>query len=141
MSTEQIAPVLELPARAPSAPRRRTGPRPNLIVLLVAAALACSPLAFGYYDFTSWAPLGVGAVVLLVMLAFGPVPRLGRYGRGAALGLGLLLVLSFASILWAESRDSAWTSANQIAVYVVVFAIGVLAIRDRMTARATLLVL
>jgi tetratricopeptide (TPR) repeat protein len=141
MSTEQIAPVIELPARAPSAPRRRTGPRPNLIVLLVAAALACSPLAFGYYDFTSWAPLGIGAVVLLVMLAFGLVPRLGRYGRGAALGLGLLLVLSFASILWAESRDSAWTSANQIAVYAVVFAIGVLAIRERTTARATLLVL
>jgi tetratricopeptide (TPR) repeat protein len=141
MSTEQIASVIELLPRAPITPGRRRGARPNLIVLLVAAALACSPLAFGYYDFTSWAPLGVGAVVLLVMLAFGPVPRLGRYGRGAALGLGLLLVLSFASILWAESRDSAWTSANQIAVYAVVFAIGVLAIRERTTARATLLVL
>jgi tetratricopeptide (TPR) repeat protein len=141
MSTEQIAPVIELPQRAPSAPDRRRRPRPNLIVVLVAAALACSPLAFGYYDFTSWAPLGIGAVVLLVMLAFGPAPRLGRYGRGAALGLGLLLVLSFASILWAESRDAAWTSANQIAVYAVVFAIGVLAIRERTTARAALLVL
>jgi hypothetical protein len=138
MSTEQIAPVIELPQRAPN---RRRWPRPNLIVVVVAAALACSPLAFGYYDFSSWAPLGIGAVVLLVMLAFGPTPRLGRYGRGAALGLGLLLVLSFASILWAESRDSAWTSANQIAVYAVVFAIGVLAIRERTTARAALLVL
>jgi O-Antigen ligase/Tetratricopeptide repeat len=138
MSTEQIAPVIELPKRAPV---RRRWPRPNLIVIVVAAALACSPLAFGYYDFTSWAPLGIGAVVLLVMLAFGPTPRLGRYGRGAALGLGLLLVLSFASILWAESRDSAWTSANQIAVYAVVFAIGVLAVRERTTARAALLVL
>jgi O-antigen ligase len=141
MSTEQIAAVIELPPRAPSRPRRQPVRRPNLIVLLVAAALACSPLAFGYYGFTSWAPLGVGAVVLLVMLAFGPAPPLGRYGRYAALGLGLLLVLSFASILWAQARDSAWTGANQIAVYAVVFAIGVLAIRERTTARAAMLVL
>lgn len=141
MSTEQIAPVIVLPPRATGAAHRRRGRRPNLIVLVVAVALACSPLAFGYYDFTAWAPLGVAAVVLLVMLAFGPAPALGRYGSVAALGLGLLLLLSFASILWAESRDSAWTSANQIAVYAVVFAIGVLAIRERTTARATMLVL
>ena len=62
MSTEQIAPVIELPQRAPD---RRRWPRPNLIVVVVAAALACSPLAFGYYDFSSWAPLGIGAVVLV----------------------------------------------------------------------------
>lgn len=141
MSTEQIAPVIALPPRAAGAGRRRPGRRPNLIGLVMAIALACSPLAFGYYDFTSWAPLGVAAVVLLVMLAFGPGPALGRYGLIAALGLGLLVGLSFASILWSESHDSAWTSANQIAVYAVVFAIGVLAIRERATARATMLVL
>jgi hypothetical protein len=141
MSIEQIAPVIELGSRAPPAPRRPRSRRPNLIVLLVAATLACSPLAFGYYDFTSWAPLGIAAVVLLVMLAFGPGRRLSGYGLAAALGVGLLVMVSFASILWAESRDSAWTSANQIAVYAVVFAIGVLAIRERTTARATMLVL
>jgi hypothetical protein len=141
MSTGQLAPVVELGARGAEARRRRRERGPNLIVLLVAAALACSPLAFGYYDFTSWAPLGVGAVVLLVMLAFGPAPVFTPHGRTAAIGLGLLLVLSFASILWAQSRDSAWTSANQIAVYAVVFAIGVLAIRERTTARAAMLVL
>ncbi|MDE3134151.1 MAG: O-antigen ligase family protein [Acidobacteriota bacterium] len=141
MSTEQIAPVVELLSRAPSVPGRQRGHGPNVIVLLVAATLACSPLAFGYYDFTSWAPLGLGAVVLLVTLAFGPAARFSAHGRWAASGLGLLLLLSFASILWAESRDSAWTGANQIAVYAVVFAIGVLAIRERTTARAVMLVL
>jgi hypothetical protein len=141
MSTEQIAPVIALQPRSPGPARLRPGRRPNLVALLVALALACSPLAFGYYDFSSWAPLGIGAVVLLVMLAFGPAPALGRYGRSAATGLGLLLVLSFASMLWAESRDSAWTSANQIAVYAVVFAIGVLAIRERASARAVMFVL
>jgi hypothetical protein len=140
-TTQQIAPVVELGQRAlrtGGGPRRRL---PNLIVLTVALALACSPLAFGYYDFTSWAPLGIGALVLLVMLAFGPSPRVTRHGAAAAGGLGLMLVLSFASLLWAESRDSAWTSANQIAVYAVVFAIGALAIREHRTARATMLVL
>jgi hypothetical protein len=140
-TTQQIAPVVQLdphPLRSGGPPPRRL---PNLIVLGVALALACSPLAFGYYDFTSWAPLGIGALVLLVMLAFGPSPRAARHGASAAAGLGLLLALSFASILWAESRDSAWTAANQIAVYAVVFAIGLLAIRDHRTARATMLVL
>lgn len=141
MSTQQIAPVAELPSRAPSVPGRRSGHGPNVIVLLVAATLACSPLSFGYFDFTSWAPLGIGALVLLVMLAFGPAASLSPQGRWAIVGLGLLLVLSFASILWAESRDSAWTSANQIAVYAVIFAIGMLAIRERITARAVVLVL
>ncbi|MDE3132092.1 MAG: O-antigen ligase family protein [Acidobacteriota bacterium] len=141
MSTGQLAPVIELGSRVGRAPQRRRAPRPNLIALLVAAALACSPLAFGYYDFTAWAPLGAGSVVLLVMLAFGAAPAVSRYGRAAMLGLGLLVLLSFASILWAESRDSAWTSANQIAVYAVVFAIGALAIRERVTAGAVMLVL
>ncbi len=74
-TTEQLAPVTELEPRAGRS-GRPTGQAPNLIVLLVAAALACSPLAFGYYSFTTWAPLGLGAVVLLVMLAFGPPARL-----------------------------------------------------------------
>ncbi len=141
MSTELIAPVIEPAVHVPRFWRRQSERRPHPIVLLVAATLACSPLAFGYYDFTTWAPLGTGAVVLLVMLSFGPTPALGRYGRTVALGLGLLLGLSFASMLWAESRDSAWTSANQIGIYAVVFAIGLIAIRERTTARAAMLIL
>ncbi len=70
-TTEQLAPVTQLEPRAARS-GQRTGQAPRLIVLAVAAALACSPLAFGYYSFTAWAPLGLGAVVLLVMLAFGP---------------------------------------------------------------------
>lgn len=140
-TTEQIAPVIQLPPRAVRSRTPQRPNRPNLIALAVAAALAFSPLAFGYYSFTSWAPLGMGAVVLLVVLAFGQAPRTTGFGHTAAAGLGLLLVLSFASILWGESRDSAWTSSNQIAIYAVLFAIGVLAIRQRTTARAVMAVL
>ncbi len=107
----------------------------------MAAALAISPVAFGYYDFTSWAPMGLGAVILLVMVALAAQPRFTAFGIAAAAGVGLLLALSFASILWADSRDSAWTAGNQLAVYAVVFAVGLLAIRERRDAQAVLVLL
>ncbi len=122
-------------------PARRSRMRTDLLALAVALALAVSPLAFGYYSFTSWAPLGIAAVVLLVVLAFSPAPRLTSFGTVSAAGLLLLAGLSFASILWAESRDSAWTAANQAAVYAVVFTIGLLGIRRLASARVVLLVL
>jgi hypothetical protein len=98
-------------------------------------------LAFGYYDRTAWAPLGLGAAVLLVMLAFGSKRRLNTMAMTAAIGMVVLVALSFASILWAESRESAWTSANQLAVYALVFAIGLIAIRTRTTAWSTMMML
>ncbi|HEX3801747.1 MAG TPA: O-antigen ligase family protein [Solirubrobacteraceae bacterium] len=140
-TTEQTAPVIELKPRSARSRVPRRADRLNLVVLMLAAALAFSPLSFGYYSFTSWAPLGIGAVVLLVVLAFGPAVRTTGFARTASVGLGLMLVLSFASILWAESRDSAWTSANQIAIYAVIFAIGLLAIRRHATARAVMVML
>ncbi len=112
-----------------------------LVAVLVAAAMACSPLASGYYSFTAWGPLTLGAIVVLVVLVLVVRPRLSRLGLVAALGLLALLGLSFASILWAESRDSAWTSANQLALYVVIFGIGLLAIRTGRSARMVLLIL
>jgi O-Antigen ligase/Tetratricopeptide repeat len=140
-TAERTSTVVDFMPRSAGSRLPRRSDRPNLIVLLVAAVLAFSPLAFGYYSFTSWAPLGIGAVVLLVVLAFGPVQRPTGFARASAAGLGLLVVLSFTSILWGESRDSAWTSANQIAIYAVIFAIGLLAIRQLVTARAVMLVL
>jgi len=108
--------------------------RPNAAVMAVAAALACSPLAYGFYDLTVWAPLGLGAAVLLVVLVFIPPGRLDGPARVAVVGMVLLLALSFASIAWAQSRESAWTSANRLAVYAIVFGIGVVALRTRVTA-------
>jgi tetratricopeptide (TPR) repeat protein len=109
--------------------------------VLVALAVACSPLTSGYYSLTAWAPLTIGATVLLVVLALVIRPRLTRAGAVASLGLMLLAALSFGSLLWAESHDSAWTSANQAALYATIFAIGVLAIRRRRSAHVVLLIL
>ncbi len=79
--------------------------------------------------------------MLLVVLALGPAPRLSGFGVAAVLGVSLLLALSFASLAWAQSRDSAWTSANKLAMYAVVLGIGLAAIRTRPTARAVMFVL
>jgi O-Antigen ligase len=109
--------------------------------VLLAAVLALSPLASGYYAFTSWAPLTLGSIVLLIVISLVARPRLTKTGLAASAGLILLLALSFASILWAESRDSAWTSANQLGLYVAIFAIGMLAVRERRSARTVMLIL
>jgi O-antigen ligase len=136
----RVTPVIPLrPAGLPTGPLA-VDPLAAAAVL-VAAVLAFSPLASGYYAFTSWAPLTLGAIVLLVVLALVARPHLTRTGALASTGLVLLLALSFASILWAESRDSAWTSANQLALYLAIFGIGMLAIRERRSARTVMLIL
>lgn len=124
----------------------RSSRRPVLDPLTVAAVLlaltlAISPLLSGYYSFTAWAPLSIAIIVLLVLLTLVTRPALSRPGMMASAGLALLVVLSFASIAWAESRDSAWTSANRIALYAAIFAVGVLAVRRRRSAEAVMLIL
>lgn len=145
MSTiEHPATVVAPEPRFERAARRRPRAWPNPAAVAIAAALACSPLAFGYYDLTAWAPLGLGVAVLLVMLALGRKRGLSGVGGSAttaAWGMAALVLLSFASILWAESRESAWTSANQLAVYAAVFAVGLVAIRTRTTAWSTMVIL
>jgi O-Antigen ligase/Tetratricopeptide repeat len=117
------------------------GNSPAIAAILAAAVLAVSPLASGYYSFTAWAPLTLGAIILLVVVALVARPHLTNTGVVASVGLGLLVALSFASILWAESRDSAWMSSNQIALYAAIFGIGLLAIRELRTARTVMLIL
>ncbi len=111
------------------------------VAALVAVALALSPLWSGYYNFGSWAPLALAAVVLLVVVALGEPPQFTRYGLSAGGALAVLLSLSAASMLWAESKENAWTDSNQLALYAVIFAIGLLAVRNRRSARTIALIL
>ncbi len=107
----------------------------------VAIALAASPLASGYFDFTVWGPLALGAMVLLVIVVRVSKPAFTRLGVVAGAGLGALVALSAASILWAESKDSAWTSTNRVALYAVIFGIVLLAVRERATGRVIVMIL
>jgi O-antigen ligase len=123
--------------------RRRVPGPPALgwTAIVVAAVLAASPVADGYFDFNWWGAIALGAMVLLVVLAGVARPSFTRYGVVAFTGLGLLLALSAASMLWAESKDSAWTEVNRLALYAALFAVVVIAVRDRRTARIVVVVL
>jgi O-antigen ligase len=109
--------------------------------ILLALVLAASPLADGFYDFNDWGALSLGTTALLVCLVWVSRPVLTRPALVAVAGLGLLLLLSFASMLWAESKDAAWTDANRLAFYGLAFVAVIVAVRETRTARLIVLIL
>jgi hypothetical protein len=117
------------------------GPALGSAAVITAIALAASPLASGYFNFSVWGPLALGALVVLVVVALTARTDVTRYGIAAAVGLGSLLVLSAASLLWAESKESAWTEINRLAFYAALFAIVLFTVRDRRTGRLVVLIL
>ena len=110
-------------------------------VVALAVGLAISPLASGYFDLSAWGPVALGAMALLIALLWLRPPIFTRVGIVASGGLTFLLALSAASMLWAESKESAWTSTNRLAFYAVVFAIVLLGVRDRRAGRLIMLIL
>ena len=136
-----LAPVITLLPAGSRAPSPPANSMLSGAAILVAVALAVSPLWSGYYDFALWAPLALGAVVLLVVVALGARPTFTRYGLTASGALAVLLSLSAASMLWAQSKENAWSATNQLALYVVIFAIGILAVRERRSARTIAMIL
>ena len=86
-----------------------------LIVLGLGAGL--SPFFFGFYDPSTWVPIGLG-VTLLCAIAL--VIRPARPAGPAALALGGLLglgVWSLGSVVWSESVESAVVGGNRWLVY------------------------
>jgi hypothetical protein len=110
-------------------------------LIVLAIVFAASPLWSGYFDFKVWGPLALAGMVLLVIVARAGAPALTRYATVAGAALAGLVALTAASMLWAQSKDSAWTSLNRLALYAVIFAIGLIAARERRVARAALLIL
>jgi len=133
------------PAGGPTYRGRASGPTVErwlgLCALAVVAMLACSPLDAGYFGFGAWGPLALAAMAVLVALIWVSRPNLSRPGLVAAGALALLLVLSAASMIWAESKELAWTDTNRLALYCVIFAIVLLAVRTPRIARIASLML
>ena len=107
-----------------------------------AVVLAASPLAHGYFDFAVWGALELGALVLVLVLLRVRRPALSRAGAIALTALAALLALSAASLLWAESREAAWTSVNRVATYCTLFVRScLLSVREAGTGRLVMLVM
>ena len=114
---------------------------PGWLAVIVAVALAASPLAQGYFDFEAWGAIALGLLVILLVLFRISPPTWTRRAVPVAAGLAGLLALSAISALWAESKEAAWTDTNRLAFYCAVFAIVVWAVRSSRIARMIMLLL
>jgi tetratricopeptide (TPR) repeat protein len=89
----------------------------GVVLLLVLAA------SDGGYYATTWYPVGLGALALLVVtaLALGPPRDVPRTTLAAALLLALFAGWAFLSITWADQQGLAWEGANRAGLYCVLF--------------------
>ncbi len=111
-------------------------------MLVLALVLAASPLAHGYFDFSVWAPLELGALSLCALVAVSRVRvRLTRAGVIAIVALAGLLALSAASTFWAEAKDAAWTDTSRLAFYCALFVLALLTVRTKRAARTVMLII
>lgn len=111
---------------------------PALAVVGVTLAWSWS---YGGYDPPHWYPgaLALTLVLAAVLLGLRPSIRdLPRCSQVALAALALFTAWSFASILWAEAKGTAWDGANRTLLYLVIFAIFVLGRLDGPRATAVL---
>jgi tetratricopeptide (TPR) repeat protein len=89
----------------------------GLVLLLVMAA------DDGGYYATTWYPVALGALALLLVtaLALGPPRAVPRATLVAALLLALFVAWAFLSITWADQKGLAWEGANLAGLYLVLF--------------------
>lgn len=122
--------------RPPPPASSARSPRTSLTVIAVAQAalFGLSPLFAGFYGFSTWGLLSLATFAILTALLFVSPVRLGGTARWALSGLLLLAVWSALSLLWAPSKDAAWTEVNRVGFYLVTFVVGVAVIRTRRVA-------
>jgi tetratricopeptide (TPR) repeat protein len=102
----------------------------SLLIAFIAIAFGLSPVFYGFYDMSVWAPiaLGVLAALLALLIARPAVPRRGALiAAGALVGMWLWALLSTG---WAESADQALTEANRWLLYAALFGVLILLLRD-----------
>jgi hypothetical protein len=102
---------------------------------IVAAAASASWLWNGFYFYSTWAPIALGALALLVALLLLVPVQLSPPGAVAVLAMGALLAWMAASALWAPSVDRAWTEADRVGLYAALLLLGVAAGRTRLAGR------
>jgi UDP-GlcNAc:undecaprenyl-phosphate GlcNAc-1-phosphate transferase len=123
------APTSETP---PSAPRGGAAAYAALAVLGLGAAL--SPFWRGFYDATTWVPLGVGVIIAVAAGAVSRPPLLSRASGAAVACVAGLALWTLLSATWAESVDQAVIEGNRLLVLVAVLGVALILVRDERRA-------
>jgi UDP-GlcNAc:undecaprenyl-phosphate GlcNAc-1-phosphate transferase len=142
----RLAPAARPPGAPAASPERRRmltarrSPTSVEVVLAVGIGLTCglSALFSGFYRLSSWGPvtLAVLAILLGLVLTRPALPR--RSAILALLGLAGLWVSSLLSAGWAESVDRALTEGNRWLLYAALLATLVVLLRNDRIARLLL---
>ena len=110
------------------------GPRATGVELVTVTVLglACglSPFFYGLYDLSTWGPLGLLMLAILVGLVVARPAHPRPIALVALAALVGLWVWSLASTGWAEAADQALDEANRWLLYGAMFALLVLVLRD-----------
>lgn len=118
-------------------PERGAGvPAPARRALLALAGVGCglSPAFYGYFDLSTWGPIGVVLLALLVGVVLA-APRLpGWPAIVAVTALFLFAAWCLLSMGWAESADRALVEGDRWLVYAVFALLLVFLVVDRLDA-------
>jgi len=96
---------------------------------------AASALFEGLYSYTTWAPVGLGVIALLVAVLLIRPFETSRAGLVAAGALTVLLAWAALSATWADSIERAWTEADRLGIYLAILLLALAATRTRRSAR------
>jgi O-Antigen ligase len=126
----------EIGARAAAAAPTRGDFVATVALALLGAVFGLSQLIHGAYDESTWAPIALGALGLMLALAIGLPRRLPIAAVGSLLGLWLWSLLSAG---WSDSSDAAHLAAARWLLYAVVLALLCWAVADCRRRAAVLL--
>jgi UDP-GlcNAc:undecaprenyl-phosphate/decaprenyl-phosphate GlcNAc-1-phosphate transferase len=132
-------PAVPEPEREPiGGPLLRTYPLEVALVLIVAASCGLSPFFYGFYDLSTWGPIALGLLAVLLGLVVAR-PAVPRPAALAALGaLAGLAVWALVSRGWAGSPGNALTEASRWMLYATLLGILLLLLRDDRLGRLLL---
>lgn len=96
---------------------RRIDLRVLALLIPLAVAIGLSPLFFGYYDATIWAPAGIALLGVAVAGLFGRTPRLGLPAALFVAGVAAAGAWAVTSAGWADSTWQALVEGNRWLAY------------------------
>lgn len=106
--------------RHPSGTAAGDSPLAQVALVLLGAVLGASQLWHGFYDETTWEPIALATVALLLAFAIGAPRRPALLALGPLLGLWLWSLISSG---WSESTDNSHVAAARWLLYAVTFAL------------------